>query len=133
MFEINYVAVGVAAIVAFIIGAVWNSSLLFSDSLVQLTGIVPAADAAMPVGQLLAELVRVLILALVLALVLRIAGIEGVLPSMGFAVLIFVGFQAAFVAGGVIWENMPVKLYAIHMGDALVKMLAMAVILGFWR
>ena len=73
------------------------------------------------------------IVALVLAWVLRIAGIEGVLSSMGFAVLIFIGFQAALVAGGVIWENMPVKLYAIHMGDSLVKLLAMAAIFGFWR
>ena len=133
MSEINCLAVWVAAIIAFVIGAVWNSSLMFADSREQLTGIVPAADAAMPVGQMLAELVRVLIIALVLALMLRIAGIDGVLPSMGFAALTFIGLQAALVAGGVIWENMPVKLYAIHMGDALVKMLAMAAIFGFWR
>ncbi len=66
-------AVGVAAIVAFVIGAVWNSSLLFGEALVQLTAIVPAVGAAMPAGQMLAELVRVLIVATVLALVLRIA------------------------------------------------------------
>ena len=133
MFEIKHLAVAMAAIMAFVIGAVWNSSLLFSDSLVQMTGIVPAADAGLPVGRMFAELLRVSIVALVLAWVLRIAGIEGVLSSMGFAVLIFIGFQAALVAGGVIWENMPVKLYAIHMGDSLVKMLAMAAIFGFWR
>ena len=37
------------------------------------------------------------------------------------------------LVGAVIHENMPVKLYAIHAGDALVKTLLMTVILGVWR
>jgi hypothetical protein len=46
---------------------------------------------------------------------------------------VWIGFQATLLLGAVIWENMPWRLYAIHAGDALVKMLLMAAILGVWR
>jgi len=48
-------------------------------------------------------------------------------------VWVWIGFHATLLVGSVIHENMPWKLYAIHAGDALVKTLVMAFILGVWR
>jgi Protein of unknown function (DUF1761) len=46
---------------------------------------------------------------------------------------VWIGFQATSIVGSVIHENYPVKLYAIHTGDALTKTLVITVILGVWR
>jgi Protein of unknown function (DUF1761) len=50
---------------------------------------------------------------------------------LGLAV--WIGFQATSIVGSVIHEHYPLKLYAIHSGDALAKTLVMAVILGVWH
>jgi Protein of unknown function (DUF1761) len=47
--------------------------------------------------------------------------------------LVWVGFQAAAVAGSVLHENYPLGLYLIHVGDALQATLLMALILTAWR
>jgi Protein of unknown function (DUF1761) len=50
---------------------------------------------------------------------------------LGLAV--WIGFQATSIVGSVTHEHYPLKLYAIHSGDALAKTLVMAVILGVWH
>ncbi len=44
-----------------------------------------------------------------------------------------IGFQATGIVGSVIHEDYPKQLFAIHVGDALVKTVIMAIILGVWR
>jgi hypothetical protein len=129
----NIFAVIVAAISAFVEGALWNSPLLFGNARIKLAGLDPATEMKVSPAKPLAELVRCLVVAFVLAQVLRIASISDLPRALGLAALIWFGFQAAFLFGGVIWEKMPPKLYAIHVGDALVKILLMAAILGIWR
>jgi hypothetical protein len=48
-------------------------------------------------------------------------------------VALWLGVQASLLVGSVLRGNMPWKLYAIHAGDALVKTLVIAVLLGVWR
>ena len=130
---LNILAVIAAAISAFVEGALWNSPLLFGNARIKLAGLDPATEMKVSPAKPLAELVRCLVVAFVLAQVLRIAGISDLLGALGLATLIWFGFQAAFLFGGIIWEKLPPKLYAIHVGDALVKILLMAAILGLWR
>ena len=52
---------------------------------------------------------------------------------MFLGVWVWIGFHATLLVGSVIHENMPWKLYAIHAGDGLVKILLMAIIHGVWR
>jgi hypothetical protein len=131
--SLNILVVIVAAIAAFVEGALWNSPLLFGNARIKLAGLDPATEMRVSRTKPLAELVRCLVVAFVLALVLRIAGVSDLRGAFGLAVLIWFGFQAAFLVGGVIWEKLPPKLYAIHVGDALVKILLMTAILGLWR
>jgi hypothetical protein len=35
--------------------------------------------------------------------------------------------------GSMLWENVPLKMAAIHAGDWLVKLVLIAVIVGVWR
>jgi hypothetical protein len=41
--------------------------------------------------------------------------------------------KADFLVGSIIWERMPPRLYALDVGDALVKILLMTAPLGLWR
>jgi hypothetical protein len=134
MLEINYLAVVVAAVAAFVVGAVWYSPLLFGNSYMKLRGLDPSALADMrpPVGEIAGEFVRNLVVAFVLAyFVVRLGG--GWLGAVQLGLWVWVGFPAMILLGSVIHENVPWKLAAIHVGDWLVKLLLIAIILSIWR
>jgi hypothetical protein len=130
----NYLAVVAAAVAAFVVGAFWYSPLLFGKAYMMLRGIDPAiASMRPPAGELVGEFARYLVVAYVLARFVVLLGIVDAMSAVRLALWVWVGFQATLLVGAVIHENMPVKLYAIHAGDALVKTLLMTVILGVWR
>ena len=132
--KINIWAVVVAAAVAFVQGALWYSPLLFGKAWMELSGIDPAtANAVPPVWVLVAEFVRELVIAAVLAYFIVKAGVVDWTGGLKLACLVWIGFYAAIYTGAVIHEGMPLKLYVIHAGDGLVKILLMAAILGTWR
>jgi hypothetical protein len=135
MLGINYWAVVVAAVAAFVVGAVWYSPLLFSKAYMNLRGLNPdaTADTSPPVGELLGEFVRYLVVAFVLAYFVVRLGVSDWMGAVQLGLWVGVGFQATLLIGAVLHENMPWKLYAIHAGDAIVKTLLMTVILGVWR
>jgi hypothetical protein len=132
MLDIKIPAVLTTAAVMFAVGAVWNG--IFGSILLEARGVEGAAvSAAMPVGRMLAEAIRVLVIATVAAIVLRLAGVADVRAAFQLGLLIWLGFQAALLSGAVIWEGMSLPVYAIHTGDALLKITAISAILGRWR
>jgi len=135
MRRVNYLAVGVAAIAAFVVGAVWYSPLLFGEAYLKVRGIDPraVADITPPAGELLGELARNLVVAFVLAHFVVRFGVARWKSALQLGLWVWVGFQAMLLVGAVLHEGMPWVLYAIHAGDALVKTLLMALILGAWR
>jgi hypothetical protein len=135
MLRINYWAVIVAAVGAFVVGAVWYSPLLFGKAYMELRGMNPNAMAAMrPAAvELLGEFVRYLVVGYVLARFVVLLAVVNWKGAVQLALWVWVGFQAMLLMGAVIHEKMPLMLYAIHAGDALVKTLVMTVILGVWR
>ncbi len=135
MVGINYLAVLVAAAVAFVMGGLWYSPLLFGKAWAKLRGIdsTGAAGAQMRPPEILAEFVRGLIVAVVLAGFVLHLGVVNLVGAIYLGLAVWIGFQATSIVGAVIHEHYPLKLYAIHAGDALAKTLVMAVILGVWR
>lgn len=133
--KVNYLAVVVAAFVAFVVGAVWYSPLLFGNAYLELRGIAPTSTGNMrpPTMELLGEFVRYLIVAFVLACFVMRLGIANWKSALQLGICVWVGFQATLMLGAVLHEKMPLMLYAIHAGDALVKTLIMAMIIGVWR
>ena len=134
MLGINYWAVIVAAVVAFVMGGLWYSPFLFGRVWMKLRGMNPAAAGTrMGPAEILAEFVRGLIVAVVLAGFVVNLGVVNWVGAIYLALAVWIGFQATSIVGSVIHEKYPSKLYAIHAGDALAKTLVMAVILGVWR
>ena len=87
----------------------------------------------MPVGKLVIELVRCLVLAYIIAHFVAALGISNWLIAAHFGLLLWVAFPVVLLTGSVIWENIPVKVAAIHAGDWLVKLLVIPIILSVWH
>jgi hypothetical protein len=128
-------AVVVAAVAAFAVGAVWYSPLLFGKAYLELRGVNPGAMADMrpPVAELLGEFAKNVVIAFVLLHFVKRLGVGDWKAGVQLGLWLWVGFQAMLLMGAVLHEKMPWMLYAIHAGDALVKTISMTVILGVWR
>jgi hypothetical protein len=133
MVAINYAAVIVAAIVAFVASVVWYIS--FGKQMMALRGESSSAMTAMrrpPPSKALAELVRNFVLAFVIAHFVVLLGIRGPIDALQLAFWVWIGFPVMILAGAVMWENMAPRLAMIHAGDWLVKLLLVTIILGVW-
>ncbi len=134
MSEINLLAVLVAAIAAFVSSSLWYSPFFIGKEYVKVRSAQGlAAESKMPPGKIVAEFARELVIALVLAHFIVGLGITGWMGALRFGLIVWIGFWATILLGGVIHEKMPWKLYAIHAGDGFVKILLMSLILGAWR
>ena len=128
-------AVGVVAVVCFLVGALWYSPLLFGNTYSALRGIEPSATTAAtpPPGELIAEIVRCFVLAYTFAHFILRLGIDSVKGALTFALQVWLGFEGFVLIGSVVHEGYPVNLFAIHAGDALVKAIIGCVILALWH
>jgi hypothetical protein len=134
MLGINYLAVVVAAVAAFVVSTVWY--IVFGKEMMKLQGVKPDAMADMEKPQpwkILVEIVRSLVVAYVLARFVVLLGVVEWMGAVQLGVWVWIGFPITLLVGSVIWENIPWKLAAIHAGDWLVKILFIVVILGVWR
>ena len=129
----NYLAVLVAAVAAFVVSSAWYT--IFGNAWMELRGIDPATAADMgtpPAWTMLFVLAQSLIVAFLLAYFVGHLGIVDWKGAVRLGALVWV-FPAMILLGSVVHENAPLMLAAIHAGDWLVKLLLMSVILGVWR
>jgi hypothetical protein len=85
-----------------------------------------------PPWKMVVELVRTAALVLVVAYFIAQQDINDLAGALQLGLVIWIGFPAIILAGSVLWENVPVKLAAIHAGDWLVKLLIITLVLGLW-
>ena len=64
-----------------------------------------------------------------LAYLINRLGISTLRDALVLAAVVWGGFQLAGLVGSVLHEQYPIKLYAIHMGDALAKVTASCLII----
>lgn len=136
MVQVNYLAVLVAALVVFVLGWLWYSPLLFYKPWMRAKGIDPAvamSGAKMPAGKLVIELVRCIVLAYIVARFAALLGISSWMGAVHFGVMLWIGFPVILLTGSVLWDNVPVKVAAIHAGDWLVKLLVIPIIVSVWH
>jgi hypothetical protein len=130
--RVNYLAVGVAAVAAFVASTAWYA--LFGGQVMELRGADPAAaaDTATPAWVILFVVAQSGVVAYTLAYFIAHLGIEDWKGAARLGALVWV-FPAMILLGSVVHEGVPLGLAAIHAGDWLVKLLLMAAILGVWR
>ena len=107
MLGINYWAVIVAAVVAFVMGGLWYSPLLFGEAWVKLRRMnsAEAAGTQMRPAEILAEFVRGLIVAVVLAGFVVHLGVVNWVGAIYLGLAVWIGFQATSIVGSVIHEK----------------------------
>ena len=130
--NINYAAVIVAGIVAFIASAIWY--VVFGKELAKVSAAFAEQRQERPapwkMGVVIAQSI---VIALVLAYIIGRSGANDVLGALWIGFVLWLGLAAMQWVGSMLWEKVPLKMALIHGGDWLVKMLLISLIVGIWR
>ncbi len=127
--DVELLPIAVATIAAFALGGTYYAIL--GDQLAAAGG--GAAGEQPPPWTLAAELGRCLVLATVVAGLAVQGGIDEWAGGLALGLALWVGFPLVLWTGAVVHERTPVRLAAIHAGDWLVKLPAIAVIVALWQ
>jgi hypothetical protein len=129
--RVNFVAVVVAAVAYFVLGAIWFTALqkpwlaAIGKTVDQLTG-SPAP------GYVVAFTCN-LIIAWVLARLMIATGRTGLMGGVTIAALLWIGFTGTTMATEFVFEGRTPAAYVIIAGYPLLGMLIMGAILGAWQ
>jgi hypothetical protein len=130
--DLNYTAIAVAVVAAFVASSVWY--IVFAEQRAALSDAPNAAVGARPrPGAMILELARTLVLAAVLAGLAANLDVEHWTGALQLALATWIGFPIILLSGSVVWENVPWRLAAIHAGDWLIKILIIVFTVGLWR
>jgi len=132
---INWLAVIVAGIVAWVVGAIWyappglREALDGDDGMKMEPGKMPEGAGKALGGGIVLALVTSFFLALVLGFMKATTWTDGVIG--GF--LVWIGFVATHGATSIFFERRPVAWYGITQAELAISFLLMGLILGAWR
>ena len=129
--KINYVAVLVAAVVTFVLGAIWY--LAFQSSWMELSGVTEAEAGESGASSFIISFITYLLGAFALALLFKSMNISTWETGLATGALI-----GALIVGGNIFTNnayelKPVGLSILNAGFSAVSFAAMGAILGGWQ
>jgi len=127
--DVNWLAVLVAAIVAFVVGWLWWGPL-FGKQWMKLSGRKPSKDMKKGMGsKMLIAFVANLIMAWVLAMLISSVAVVGIIEGAILAFHIWLGFVATIGVGLVLWDGKPWGLFWLNTLGWLVALVLMAVVL----
>jgi hypothetical protein len=135
-FSINYPAVVVAAVAAFVIGMVWYSPVLFARQWMAAQGYTPEKMAAMRQGMAKTYAVSFLcflVTAWVMAVLTDRLGVGTPLGGVKLGGLVWLGFAATIGLMANLYSDKPRAAYFIDAGYQLVYLVVTGVILAVWR
>jgi Protein of unknown function (DUF1761) len=128
--DVAFLPVLVAGIAAFALGGTYYAVL--GEQLAAVSAAAAASEQPPP-WKLAVELLRCLILAAVVAGLAVRGEVDEWRGGLLLGAALWIGFPLVLWIGGVIHENTPWKLAAIHTGDWLGKLLVVAVIVSVWQ
>jgi len=134
--QLNVLAVLVAAIAAFALGALWYSPALFAKPWMKAHGHTPDKLEAMKKGMARAygvSFVCFLVMAAAMAILIGRIGIGTVLGGIKLGGLCWVGFAATIGLTANMYSDKPLSAYLIDAGYQFVYMLVMGIILAVWH
>jgi len=132
----NYLAILVAAVVAFLIGGLWYSPLLFAKQWMAAHAHTPEDVAKLKADAPRAyaiSLVAFLVMAAILQLVLNHLGAQNWRAGVLWAAHIWLGFAATIGLMANVYSGKKFSVFVIDTGYQLVYLIAMGAILGAWH
>lgn len=137
--SVNYLAVLVAAIVAYVIGFMWHGPL-FGKQWIRLMEIpqakineMQAKGMSAMAPQMVTAFVQQLIIAWVLALLIANLQITDVIGALSIALLLWLGFIVTTHLNEVLWGGKKMRLYLFNMTYLLVSFIVIGLIVMLWR
>lgn len=132
--EINYLAVLVAAVAYWILGAIWYSPVLFARPWAAGVGIaLPERGQRPPIALFVTSFLAFFVVAMAMAF---LAGATGVSGDIGAALLLGlitgVGFVVSVLLVTHMYEQRPASVWLINAGYNLLGFLLVAVIVSLW-
>jgi hypothetical protein len=136
--QVNYIAILVAAVVSFFIGALWYSPLLFAKQWVKATGkseeeIAEGSSTFAYILTFIAWLIATYVLAVIIDYGVNLYSSPQFLYGMLAAFLCWFGFVAAISLVHSLFAQRPTALWLIDSGYVLVAFLISGAILAEWR
>jgi len=132
----NYLAVIVAALAAFALGALWYSPALFAKQWMKAHGYSEEKLKEMQKSANKAYAVSVvcyLVMAAVLSVLMSYTGATTAAQGIRIGFLAWLGFAATLGLTANMFSEKPLSTYLIDAGYQLVYLLIMGAILGAWR
>ena len=132
--DVNFLAVGLATILAFALGALWYSPMLFARPWMAGHGYTAERLKEMQAGMGPAYGISFLcwlVMATVLALVAPHFG-EGPGATLHMGLLLWLGFSATVGLTNNRFSDKPISVWVIDAGYQVVSVATMAVVLGLW-
>ena len=137
MYTINFWPVLVSAIVAFAIGAIWYSPILFGKEWMSLMKIDQnAIDSAKAKGMwkaYLSHFIANIVTFAVLAFLVSSTAVASASDGAFLGFFIWLGFVAPIGLSNLLWEQKPFKLVLISTLQLLLVLLIGGAILGAWK
>lgn len=133
---INIWAVIVSAVVAFAVGAVWYSPLLFAKQWMQAHGHTPEKLAVMQKQSQRAyavSFVCFLVMATVMNLLVALIHMSAVTAGIKLGLLCWLGFAVTIGLTANLYSDRPLKAFLIDAGYQLVYFVIMGAILAGWH
>jgi Protein of unknown function (DUF1761) len=131
-FDVNWLAVLLAAIVRFAIGGVWFAPFAFGPAWGRMVGINAEAAKARMGRAMAVDFIAGFILAWVLANVLQFLGVNRLVSGARVSFFLWLGFTAMPFLSAAMFEGRPMRLYAIVAGFWLVSLVVMGGLIGAW-
>lgn len=132
--DLNFFATITVAIIAYIIGALWYSPILFSKPWMKALGIkskdLKKQDSK--IKDYITQFIITLVMAFVLSIFVDFAIANTFFEGVFVGFLSWLGFVATTILGSMIWIKKPMTLFYIDAGHYLVTYCIMAGILAIW-
>ncbi len=136
LFEANYFAVFVSAVVVFVIGFLWYGPVFGKIWMREMKLTDKDKKRAQEQGmgkQMFLNFIGNLVMVYVLAYFVFVFGISTILGAVQLGFLVWIGFFAATtLLGGVLWENKSWALYFFNATYWLVNLIVVSAILAVW-
>jgi hypothetical protein len=129
-FDVNWLAILIAALAKFAIGGAWYSPPVFGPGWGAIVGVSPEAFKSRMLRAMIVDILASLVLAWVLANVLKFTGAIGLVPGVRVSFFLWLGFVATPLISTTVYEGRSMALFGINGGYWLVSMLVMGGIIG---
>ncbi|MEK6858895.1 MAG: DUF1761 domain-containing protein [Nanoarchaeota archaeon] len=133
-FSVSILPVIVAAIVSFMAGWFWYSSVLFGGVWARemKRSKAGASKNNSMVVSMIVGLIAQIVMAWMLAFLVSLSGAIGVLGGISMGFWVWLGFVATITLGSVLWEGKSITLFLINATHWLVALLIQGAIIGYW-